>query len=330
MKIQLFPYKLFYRYPFKIAHTERAFTPALYILLSYKGHFAWGEAVFPPYYSEHINTAFDFFTKITLPTKIEDLDIFSYSEELTKYHPNNIFAIAALDIALNSLKATVLARSLNELINVPLSKKGTSFTLGISPKTIMEKKITENPGITYFKLKVDQNEIGRILEDYCSITDKPFVVDANQGFTSYNEALFWAKELNRLKVEYLEQPFPKDDFQSHQKLKEACEIPIIADESFQKTTSLKHIKESFNGVNVKLMKAGGLSVANNIINKVNTEGLKIVLGCMSESSLGIKVAECLKSKADWVDLDGHLLISNDPFSEAKSVDIITEKLTKNI
>lgn len=329
MKMQLFPYKLFYKYAFKIAHTERAYTPAVFILLHYKGFYAFGEAVFPPYYPETIETASAFYEALLLPKHIEDLNIPFYSEELLQKFPNHTFAIAGLDIALNNLKAKVSGGDLFSVLNTTESNKKTSFTLGISSKELMELKILENPQISYFKLKVDQHEIGRIIEDYLSLSNKPFVIDANQGFTSFEEAAFWVKELKKLNVAYIEQPFHKDDFESHERLKAISELPLFADESFQRNTSLETIKKAFDGVNVKLMKAGGLSMANSLIDLVSADGLKIVLGCMSESSLGITAAESLKKKVDWVDLDGHLLINNDPFNDVENLDKTLKKLTKN-
>ncbi len=330
MKIQLYYYKLFYKYPFKIAHTERAYTSALYLLVSYGEHTAWGEVVFPPYYPETVEKASTFFSKISLPKQIEELDIQSYTNNLCLEYPNDIFSISGLDIALLNLKGKVLKTSVNKLLKAPEGKKKTSFTLGISSREIMERKISENSEISYYKLKVNEEEIGRILEDYFSVTNKPFVVDANQGFSSFKKAAYWVKELALLKAAYIEQPFHKDDFENHKTLKEISEIPVIADESFQKNTPLDQIVKSFDGVNVKLMKAGGVSAANSIIDTVSVKGLKTVLGCMSESSLGINAANTLVSKVDWVDLDGHLLINNDPFLDSKNDIEVLEKLTKDI
>ena len=175
----------------------------------------------------------------------------------------------------------------------------------------MYKRQAKHNNFEYIKLKVDQDNIERIINHYSKTSSKPFVVDANQGFTDKNIALEWTHKLLERHVAYLEQPFDKDDLESHEWLKERSPIPIIADESFQSISDLKKVQDAFDGINIKLMKCGGIFNAFNCFQEAKSLELKTVLGCMSESSIAIDAAWNLAPLANWVDLDGPFLITND-------------------
>ena len=138
------------------------------------------------------------------------------------------------------------------------------------------------------------------------------MVDANQGFTNREKALYWATELSKKRVAYFEQPFDKEDFESHKWLKNQVSMPIIADESFQRITDIEKAFKSFDGINVKIIKTGGVLEAKECLMKAKLLKLKTVLGCMSGSSVSINSAKSLSALADFVDLDGVYLIKNDP------------------
>lgn len=188
----------------------------------------------------------------------------------------------------------------------------SSFTIGLSSRAEFEKKLKESEEVSYFKLKIDEENYKWILEDFSKFTDKTFVIDANQGFKSYEEAKRCAEMAFEKGVAYFEQPFVKTNFDWHLRLKSENILPIIADESFQNYHDLEKIKSSFDGVNIKLMKCGGLLQASKIIKKSRDLELKIVFGCMSDSIIGIQHAQKLAHLVDWVDLDGHLLNKNNP------------------
>ena len=277
---------------------------------------AWGETVFIPYYNEDLTSFKELLSKIDLPDNLESLeDIHSFITRIKGQYPENTFSIAGIGTLLHNLIANKQKKSIRELYNITGTPPTSSFTLGISDKTTMQQKINENPEVAYFKLKVSENTINQIFNDYKELSDKPFVVDANQGFTNKELALNWAIELHKAGVAYLEQPFAKDDLDSHQWLKEKSPIPIIADESFQTTSDIYKLKHAFDGINVKLMKSGGIGSAVESLKAAKGAGLKTILGCMSESSVGINAAMEIAPLADWIDLDGHLLIDNDLFSD---------------
>lgn len=311
MKYEIIPNKLEYKHPFRLAHTVRDHTLNAYLKIEDGIHHAFGEIVFPPYYPETLDSFKEFMSKIELPKDILSIDLSKYLQEIDNKIEANSFAKAALDIALHNLVSKYKSCTIADLYSLPKSNKNTSFTLGISSNEEMAQKLEEANQFKYIKLKVNESEITRIINYYRVLTDRNFVIDANQGFTDKQEALDWCIELKKMGVAYFEQPFHKDDLKSHEWLTERSPIPIIADESFQRFTDINRIKSSFSGINIKLMKCTGLAEAYRCLKKANEFELKTVIGCMSESSVAINAAWNLAHLADWIDLDGPFLIKND-------------------
>jgi len=310
---QIIPYQLNFKYPFKISHTKRESTNNAYLILK-EGEFTGiGESVYPPYYPEDRSDLIQFIHQFEIPLFDCPNALVKFLED-TYFKYNHIpFSFCALDTALLNLASKKFKLSITKLLNLTDSKPvNTSFTLGMSSYNTMKKKIDENPNFDYYKLKVDQENFSKIIDDYTLLSFKPYVVDANQGFTDLRLAQKAAKLLETDNVAYLEQPFDKYDLALHKKLKEQVNIPIIADESFQRFSDIDNILPYFDGVNVKLMKCGGLVQASKIIAKAKSLHLKTVIGCMSGSSIAIRAAQHLAHLTDWVDLDGNFLISNDP------------------
>jgi L-alanine-DL-glutamate epimerase-like enolase superfamily enzyme len=308
MEYNIRAHKLVFKHPFKIAHTTRTHTLGAYLEITdgqFKGK---GEIVFPPYYPENLASFTKFLMQVDLPDNLSNFDINSYLRKIDKNSVGNKFALAAMDMALHNLVADYKNTSIRDIYQVTGRNKPTSFTIGISTDEEMRKKIESVEPFEYVKLKVDQNNIKRIVSTFQELCDKSFVIDANQGFKSKEAALEWSIELNNLGVAYLEQPFQKDDLNSHKWLSERSPIPIIADESFQTIEDIEKLKDSFKGINVKLMKCGGILQAHECLKSAKEHDLKTVLGCMSESSVAIDTATNLSPLADWVDLDGPFLI----------------------
>lgn len=316
IQLSYFPYRLNFKYPFRLSHTERTGTDNVYILLTSGEYSAWGECVFIPYYTETIETFKDLIKDCTFPSSIDDFD--SFILNLKQKFPASNFCIASLDIALHNLRTTITSQTIAEKYGITDQPKNSSFTIGMSTDLEMEQKFLDNPSMSYYKLKVSQNEISRIIQTFRQITDKPFTIDANQGFIDRNEALSWSYKLADLGVWYIEQPFHKDDFESHAWLKARSPIPVIADESFQKYTDLEKIVKNFDGVNLKLMKCGGISEGVACLKRAKEMELKSIIGCMSESSVAANASMQIAPLADWVDLDGPLLITNDLFASDKT------------
>jgi len=324
IKLTYYPYRLNFKYPFRIAHTERTGTDNVYVLLTQGAHHAWGECVFIPYYSETLDTFKALINGSVLPPTTDSIG--TYISELKSRFPGSYFCIGALDIALHNLRAAITGQSIAQQYGLSQNDKMTSYTLGIASDEEMEQKFNDRPDMYYYKLKVNQEEIGRIVNTFQRLTTKPFTIDANQGFTDRNLALKWSCTLADLGVEYLEQPFHKDDLESHLWLKKQSPIPIIADESFQNFADLEKVVKYFDGINLKVMKCGGISEGVAALHRAKEMELKSIIGCMSESSVVSNAAKQISSLVDWVDLDGPLLLTNDLFAEDRSVEEVIEKL----
>ncbi|MDC1188700.1 hypothetical protein N8089_02800 [Flavobacteriales bacterium] len=314
-----FPFHLKFKHTFKLSSAERTGTDNLYLYLENEGAEGWGEAVFPPYLNENNETSQALLKEVYWVIELQEtfFDLLSRNALVLKKNP--AFA-CAVQVCLMNWYASKTSQTLEDLLMLKKAEKPTSFTIGICSNTEITARINESPEATYFKLKVNEAEIERIVLHYTSQTNKPFVVDANQGFTSKEKAKEWAEKLHEMGVQYFEQPFDKDDFSSHAWLKSVVQIPIIADESFQKVEDLDEVEQAFDGINVKIIKSGGLLESRAALYKAKAKNLITILGCMSGSTVSINAASTLSSLADFVDLDGKFLIKNDPFQTGEYKD----------
>jgi L-alanine-DL-glutamate epimerase-like enolase superfamily enzyme len=318
---KVYPYQLTFKYPFKIAHGARTGTDVVYIEISEAGFTGYGEASLPPYLLETSDTVIQWLNSVEL-----DFNIADYSAEIyyriRHQYPGNMPALAALDMALWDLKGKTEGKSFRDYFNIPDANTPCTYTLGISNKAEMEQKIHEavNYGFKLFKIKLNGTDDVQMLADYQALTHLPFMVDYNQALDDVSVAadkLSWLKQLGCILVE---QPFKKEMFMDSAIITSSKTIPVYADESFQTLTDLPNIPGAFNGINIKLMKCGGLTEAINIITEARKLNLSLLIGCMSESSVGCTAAAQLAPLCDYADLDGPYLISNDPFTGMKVAD----------
>ena len=222
-------------------------------------------------------------------------------------------AEAAIDMALRDLAGKRLGVPLYELMGIdPSSMPVTSFTIGMDTPDIVEQKVREAEGFAVLKVKMGSADDRRVLETVRSMTDRPVRVDANEGWNLENalERLEWLQEMG---VELVEQPLPADQLTEMRELKKQSPLPLFADESVGCSEDIPRLAEAFDGINIKLMKCGGLGEAMRMIHVARAHGMKIMLGCMVESSLAITAAAHIAPLVDFADLDGNLLITNDPF-----------------
>jgi len=195
----------------------------------------------------------------------------------------------------------------------------TSFTIAIGRIEEIERKIIEADPYNILKVKLGTPKDDKtIIKEIRKFTDKIIRVDANEGwgFDTAIEMCNWLADHN---VEFVEQPFPAEDLEKTKKLTELSPLDIYADENSRFSSDIIKIKDSFNGINIKLMKCGSIEEAIKMINVAREYKLKIMLGCMVETSVGITSAAHLASMVDKVDLDGNLLINNDPYDGVKVV-----------
>ena len=313
--LQYSPYRLNFKYPFAIAAGKREHTAVVFVELKYEGLTGYGEAALPDYLPETQSTVISFLDKIDtgqlkgLPEIDEALDyIFSLA-------PGNFAAKAALDMALHDLRGKILKQPCHALWNLDKNNcPATTYTLGIDSSEMILKKLDESQDFNLLKVKLDGLNDREIIATIRGATNKPICVDINQGWKEKEMALdiiYWLKDKD---VVFIEQPLDKTRPDDASWLKEKSPLPLIADESLQTFDDIEKIKDAFHGINIKLMKCGGLREAMKMIKQAEKSGLKVMLGCMSESSCGVSAAAQLAPLVDWTDLDGPLLITNDPFA----------------
>ncbi|MYI93645.1 dipeptide epimerase, partial [Candidatus Poribacteria bacterium] len=195
----------------------------------------------------------------------------------------------------------------------PLNTPRTSFTIGLDEPTVMAEKALAADVYPILKVKLGTARDIEIMETLRTVTDKPIYVDANTAW-SPNKAVQKIHQLKEYGVELVEQPTEPDDIAGLKFVRENSALPIIADESVKRASDIPRLSGAVDGINIKLVKCGGLLEAVRMIHVARAHGLRVMIGCMIESSLGITAAAHLSPLVDYADLDGNLLIKNDPFS----------------
>jgi len=276
-----------------------------------------GEASPTGYYNESFETIISFFEKAKPVIKKESLEIEKISAKMENITNQNYSAKAAIDVALYD----VMAKKKNLPVYQYLELSGKiktpiSYTIGIDSLDKMRAKIRHTSGFEVYKVKVGFSGDIEIIKGIREVTDKRIRVDANGGWSA-EEAIKKINQLEELGVELVEQPLKADDIEGLKLVRQNTFLPIILDEPICTSQDIAQFVGLCDGINIKLMKCGGLTEALKMINLARSLKLKIMLGCMIESSLGITAMAHLASLADYLDLDGHLLISNDPFEGVK-------------
>jgi len=224
-------------------------------------------------------------------------------------------ARAALDIALMDWVGKRFELPLYRLFGLdPAQTPVTSFSIGIDTPEFIKHKILEASDYPVLKIKVGLENDRRIIEAVRSVTDKPLRVDANEGWTDKETAVRMIEWLQGQNVEFIEQPMPAQMLEETAWVRQRVDMPIVADEAVISAADIPALAQAYDGINIKLMKAGGIQSALAMIHTARATGLKVMLGCMIESSVAITAAAHLSPLAEWADLDGNLLLKSDPFS----------------
>ncbi len=332
MKLTFKPYELLMKHTFTVAEYSRNSTPDVLTQIEYEGITGYGEASMPPYLGESIASATKFLQKVNLeqfrdPFRIND--ILTYVDSVAEGNPA---AKASVDIALHDLIGKIVNQPLYKLWGLdPEKTPYTDFTIGmdkpdvVRAKTIEAMKMKEH--LKILKVKLGRGNDQQMINTVREVTNVPLYVDVNQGWKDKNKALdmiYWLKEKG---VVFVEQPMPKDQVDDMAWLTEYSPLPTMADEAFQRLPDIvDKIKGVYSGINIKLMKSTGLYEAQKMITVARTLGMKVMLGCMTETSCGVSAVSQLSPLVDWGDMDGNLLIKNDPFTGMK---IIDGKITLN-
>ncbi|MGQ9799229.1 MAG: dipeptide epimerase [Ignavibacterium sp.] len=328
MKFSFKPYTLELKHVFTVAVNSRTTTPVMLTEIEYDGIKGYGEASMPPYLGESQETATKFLSKVNLEQFDDPFEIEKILEYVDSIDEKNTAAKASVDIALHDLVGKLLGKPWYKIWGFDKSKTPyTTFTIGIDKPDVVRQKVKEAEEFKILKVKLGKENDREMIETIRSVTDKPLTADANQGWKDKNYALEMIQWLHEQNVLYIEQPLPKEMIEENAWITEHSPIPVLGDESIQRIPDLIKMKDVYSGVVIKLMKCTGMREAHKMINLAKSLGLKVMLGCMTETSCAISAAAQLSPEADWADLDGNLLIKNDPYEGVKVVDgkiILTE------
>lgn len=313
LRLSYCPYRLEFKHPFGTAHGVRTGTDSIFIKLEGDGTTGYGEVTLPPYLKEKPAEVIRNLERLEASGPITPENLKTRLDDPAWFGPDAPGCRAGLQIALSDWTARHKQVTTAELLNTKdLKQPSTLVTLGITPENELEAKLSELPESDGLKLKV-QDEKGVVIVRKIKILDKrPIFLDANQGLRGVREAMALAEAAGE-RLLGMEQPFPVAERDTHKELQEKLDLPVYGDESIQNLIELDNSKGQFNGVNIKLMKCGGLDRAQAMAERAVELGLKVMLGSMSESSLGCTAMAHLAGYADIADLDGPILIKNDPF-----------------
>jgi len=326
MKLRFYPYELQLQHTFTVSSYSRNTTPGVQVEIDYQGFTGYGEASMPPYLGQSVESVTAFLQQVDLEQFADPFcleDILEYVDSLS---PGDTAAKAAVDIALHDLVGKMLGAPWYRIWGYDAAKApSTTFTIGIDTPEVMKEKTLECAGrFNILKVKLGTDRDKEIIETIRSVTDLPLAVDVNQGWGERFQALdmiYWLKEHG---VVMVEQPLAIGRYDDQAWLNERSPLPIFADESVQRLPDVPRMHGLFSGINIKLMKCTGLREAHRMVELTRALGMKVMLGCMTETSCAVSAAAQLSPAVDFADLDGNLLISNDLFS---GVTVVDGKLT---
>uniref|UniRef100_UPI00404777B9 dipeptide epimerase n=1 Tax=Algoriphagus sp. TaxID=1872435 RepID=UPI00404777B9 len=312
MNIQILGLDLPLKHRFTIAHQSREVQETLIVKLEDDGYYGLGESTTNPFYGitlENMRGTLEKFKPIllgggwTTPAELWEL-----GKEVFQSNP---FAQCALDLAAWDLYTKKQGKKLYEYLSLnPAQLPTTNFTIGIDTIEIMCAKLKEVDWPIY-KIKLGTAHDLEIVRELRKHTQSIFRVDANCAWT-VDQAISYSKELAQLGVEFIEQPLEKDNLDGMREVFAYSKLPVIADESCIHESDVEKCLGRFHGINIKLVKAGGITPALRMIAKAKSLGLKTMVGCMTESSVGITAIAHLAPLLDYVDMDGAMLLSTDP------------------
>lgn len=315
------PYELQLKHVFTLAGSSRTTTPVVLTELQCGGVTGYGEASLPPYLGETQESVAVFLSKLNMaqfsdPFLMEDILDYVFNSA-----PGNYAAKACVDMALHDLTGKLAGQPWHRLWGLnPDDTPLTSFTIGIDEPDVVRQKTAEASEFKILKVKLGRGNDREMIEAVRSVTLVPLCVDVNQGWTDRQMALdmvYWLKEQG---VEFVEQPMPVSALDDHAWLTERSPLPIMADEAVQTLGDVIPLKGAYSGINIKLMKCGGMRQAHKMMTLAKSQGMEIMIGCMTETSCAVSAAAQLSPLARWADLDGNLLIKNDIFEGIKIVD----------
>lgn len=304
------------KHPFSIAGFTRTSTPLLLLKLTYENIDGYGEASMVPYLGESYESAVTFLKKVDWARFLHPFNFDEVISYLNHIDTGNSAIKAAIDIALNDINGKILQKPCFEIYKADPSKMPvTSYTIGIDTPEIIKEKVAEAKGFKVLKVKLGSSNDKELISAIRSVSNLPLYVDANQGWTDRKMAIDLIYWLHDQGVLLIEQPMDKKNIDGNAWLTGRSPIPILADEAVQRLSDIDLIKGAYHGINIKLMKSGGMYEAHQMILKARSYGMKVMIGCMSETSVATLAGLALAPLCDWVDLDGPFLTKNNPFDQ---------------
>ncbi|MCX6320885.1 MAG: dipeptide epimerase [Bacteroidia bacterium] len=314
MILRFKPYELHLKHVFTLASGSRNTTPIMLTEIEFENIVGYGEASMPPYLGESHETVNSFLklvdlTQFASPFLMEE--ILAFVDQLA---PGNYAAKASVDIALHDLVGKLMKQPWYRIWGLnPKRTPNTSFTIGIDKPEVVKDKVREAAPYRILKVKLGQGNDKEMIQSVRSVTNTLICVDVNQGWTDRNMALEMTHWLKEQGVVFVEQPMPKAFIDDIAWLTQNSPLPVIADEAIQTIGDFKKVQGVYSGINIKLMKCGGMRAAYTMISMARALDMKVMIGCMTETSCAVTAAAQLSPLVDWADLDGNLLIDNDVF-----------------
>lgn len=315
LRLAFFPYELKLRHAFNLARSSRTTTPDVQVEIEFDGVKGYGEASMPPYLGESVESVCRFLGRLDLGQFSDPFRIEEIHEYMESVAPDNRAAKASVDIALHDLCGKIMGQPWYKIWGLdPGRTPCTSYTIGIDTPEVVRQKVAEAAPYRVLKVKMGLDNDRELVETIRECRpDVPLCVDANQGWNDRARALemcHWLKERGCM---FVEQPFDKSRLDDAAWLTERSPLPVIADEAVQRLTDVGRLAGAYSGINIKLMKSTGMHEAYQMAVLARALGMKVMLGCMTETSCAVTAAAQLSPLADYADLDGNLLISNDRF-----------------
>ena len=322
MRLSFEPYELKLRHAFNLARNKRTTTPGVQVRIDLDGFTGYGEASMPPYLGENVASVTEFLSKVDLSQFADPFRIKDIHEYLESIAPNNRAAKASVDIALHDLLGKIMGQPWYKIWGLnPDKTPNTSYTISWNDDPAeLQREIEECAPFKVIKIKMGVGHDKELVEAFRRYSDVPICVDANQGWTDKNQAVEmcnWLAERNCL---FVEQPMPKEMTDETAWVRDRSPLPLIADEFLQRLPDVRRAAGAYDGINIKLMKSTGMHEAHQMAELARALGMKVMIGCMTETSCAVTAAAQLSPLVDWADLDGNLLIANDIFDGIKIVD----------
>lgn len=311
MKLNYYPFQLKFRHPFTISKGSKTHQPTLIVELEHFGIKGYGEAPAITYYNITVDDMI-----ADLEAKRSIIEKFAFTEPERYWHflhhllPRNPFLVCALDIAAWDIFGKMALKPLHQVWRSDIAKSPlTDYTIGIDSVEKMVAKLKEKPWPVY-KIKVGTADDIAIVKALRAATDAALRVDANAGW-DLETALQLIPQLKALGVDLVEQPLAKDNWEGMKVLYKASSLPLFADESCVSEKDVALCEGHFHGINIKLTKCSGITPALRMIPDARKRGLKVMLGCMNESTVGSAAMAHLAPQVDYLDMDGPLLLQED-------------------